>query len=115
MAGYLHAPGRRQAETGANTPEQPPVVRGCIWSVRCTGHTFRSEHDLPRWHSQQSHHYRQKRQDSGKQFQPTIEPPYRWRDWAAHEDGISGPELIAFVNQDTIKQPDGSEQAGLFA
>src|SRR6202789_4006701 len=32
----------------------------------------------------------------GKKFRPAIEPPYRWRDWAAQEDGITGPELIAF-------------------
>ncbi len=26
-------------------------------------------------------------------LQAPIEPPYRWRDWAAKEDGITGPEL----------------------
>jgi len=35
---------------------------------------------------------------AGKRFRPAIEPPYRWRDWAAKPDGITGPELIAFIN-----------------
>src|SRR5438874_590108 len=35
-----------------------------------------------------------------QKFRPAIEPPYRWRDWAEKEDGVTGPELIAFVNQD---------------
>ena len=26
----------------------------------------------------------------GKKFRPAIQPPYRWRDWAAKEDGITG-------------------------
>jgi len=36
---------------------------------------------------------------SGKPFQPAIVAPYRWRDWAANEGGITGDELIAFINQ----------------
>jgi len=52
---------------------------------------------------------------AGKKFQPTIEPPYRWRDWAAKESGITGPELIAFINQDEAVRPDGSRGLGLFA
>src|SRR3954470_18772362 len=44
----------------------------------------------------------------GKKFRPVIEPPYRWRDWAINEQGITGPELIAFVNQDEAVRPDGS-------
>jgi type I restriction enzyme M protein len=51
----------------------------------------------------------------GKKFRPAIEPPYRWRDWAAQEDGITGPELIAFVNQETAIRPDGSEGPGLLS
>src|ERR1700675_710576 len=31
----------------------------------------------------------------GTSFRPAIEPPYRWRDWAASEGGITGDELIA--------------------
>lgn len=52
---------------------------------------------------------------SGDKFRPAIEPPYRWRDWAAREDGITGDELIAFVNNDEAVRPDGSRGAGLFA
>jgi len=26
---------------------------------------------------------------SGKRYRPAIDPPYRWRDWAAREDGIT--------------------------
>src|SRR5450759_252340 len=33
-------------------------------------------------------------------FVPVIEAPYRWRDWASPDDGISGNALIAFVNHD---------------
>jgi len=29
---------------------------------------------------------------AGKKFRPAVEPPYRWRDWAAKEAGISGDE-----------------------
>src|SRR5262245_25186059 len=53
---------------------------------------------------------------AGKKFRPAIEPPYRWRDWAAHTNGgITGPELVAFINQDEATRPDGERGAGLFA
>jgi type I restriction enzyme M protein len=52
---------------------------------------------------------------AGKRFRPAIESPYRWRDWAAKEDGITGNELIAFVNQDEAVRPDGKRGAGLLA
>ena len=51
---------------------------------------------------------------AGKRFRPAIEPPYRWRDWAAKPDGITGAELIAFVNQDEAVRPDGKRGPGLF-
>lgn len=51
---------------------------------------------------------------AGKRFRAAIEPPYRWRDWAAKPDGITGPELIAFVNQDEAVRPDGRRGPGLF-
>lgn len=35
----------------------------------------------------------------GEKYDPVIAAPYRWRDWAAIEDGITGDELINFVNQ----------------
>jgi type I restriction enzyme M protein len=50
-----------------------------------------------------------------KSWRPICEPPYRWRDWAAREDGITGSELIAFVNQDEAVRPDGTRGPGLFA
>lgn len=52
---------------------------------------------------------------SSKKFKPAIEPPYRWRDWAAKDDGVTGDELIAFINQEECRRPDGSKGAGLFA
>ena len=52
---------------------------------------------------------------AGKRFRPALEPPYRWRDWAAPEAGITGDELIAFINQDEALRPDGSKGPGLFA
>jgi len=52
---------------------------------------------------------------SGKKFRPAIEPPYRWRDWAAKEDGVTGDELIAFINNEEAVRPDGEKGQGLFA
>jgi type I restriction enzyme M protein len=52
---------------------------------------------------------------SNKSFTAAIESPYRWRDWAAKEGGITGDDLIAFINQDEAVRPDGNRGAGLFA
>src|SRR6185437_8911697 len=52
---------------------------------------------------------------AGKRYRPSIEAPYRWRDWAVKPEGITGPELIAFINQDEAVRPDGTRGAGLFA
>jgi type I restriction enzyme M protein len=52
---------------------------------------------------------------SGERYRPAIEPPYRWRDWAAREDGITGDELIAFINQEECRRPDSTSGPGLFA
>jgi type I restriction enzyme M protein len=51
----------------------------------------------------------------GKRSQPIIESPYRWRDWAAREDGITGDELLAFISQEFTVRADGSTGKGLFA
>jgi type I restriction enzyme M protein len=51
----------------------------------------------------------------GKRYQHIIETPYRWRDWAARQDGLTGDELLAFINQDETHRADGSRGAGLFA
>lgn len=48
-----------------------------------------------------------------QRYRPAIEPPYRWRDWAAQETGITGPELIAFINQEEAVRPGGSKGLGL--
>jgi type I restriction enzyme M protein len=50
-----------------------------------------------------------------KKHRPAIEPPYRWRDWAAKEDGITGDELRRFVNSEEVTRPDASKGAGLIA
>lgn len=50
-----------------------------------------------------------------RRYKPIVEPPYRWRDWAAKEDGITGDDLIAFTNNDEAKGPDGQRGQGLFA
>ncbi|HCA78434.1 MAG TPA: SAM-dependent methyltransferase [Bacteroidetes bacterium] len=51
----------------------------------------------------------------GKRFKPTIEKPYRWRDWASSEDGITGDELISFINNEEARRPDGKKGEGLFS
>ena len=52
---------------------------------------------------------------TGEDYVPVIEAPYRWRDWASVDDGITGDELIAFVNQEKVVRPDGTEGLGLLA
>lgn len=52
---------------------------------------------------------------AGKKFRQAIEPPYRWRDWAAKPDGMTGAELIAFINQEEAVRPDGKKGSGLFS
>src|SRR5947208_10508543 len=42
---------------------------------------------------------------SGGKYRSAIDPPYRWRDWAAQEGGMTGPDLLAFVNQDEALLP----------
>jgi type I restriction enzyme M protein len=51
---------------------------------------------------------------SGQKYRPAIQSPYRWRDWAAQEDGITGDELIAFINQDEAALPNRKRGPGLF-
>ncbi|MBI5711207.1 MAG: SAM-dependent DNA methyltransferase [Candidatus Eisenbacteria bacterium] len=52
---------------------------------------------------------------AGKRYRPAIEPPYRWRDWAGKEDGITGEELLTFINGQEVKLPGGKRGPGLFA
>jgi len=51
----------------------------------------------------------------GARFVPAIEAPYRWRDWAAPDDGITGDALIAFITNERATRPDGRDGPGLFA
>ena len=48
---------------------------------------------------------------AGKKFRPAIEAPYRWRDWAANPQGITGDELLSFINQDEAAPPGRQERA----
>lgn len=52
---------------------------------------------------------------SGEKYRSVIEASYRWRDWAAKEDGITGDELVSFVNNEEAVRPDGTRGPGLFA
>jgi type I restriction enzyme M protein len=52
---------------------------------------------------------------SGSKYKPDIEKPYRWRDWASPEDGLTGDDLIRFVNQDEAMRSDGKKGMGLLA
>lgn len=51
---------------------------------------------------------------AGVKFRPAVEAPYRWRDWAARADGVTGDELLAFINNEETMRPDGTKGAGLF-
>ncbi len=50
-----------------------------------------------------------------RRFRPALEKPYRWRDWAANEEGITGDDLISFINNEEAVLPDGRRGPGLFA
>ncbi len=51
----------------------------------------------------------------GEPFKPTIETPYRWRNWATGIHSMTGPELLAFINNDEAVRPGGTRGQGLFA
>jgi type I restriction enzyme M protein len=50
----------------------------------------------------------------GISYKPTIQSPYRWRDWAANEN-FTGDRLKSFINNDEAILPDGTQGAGLLA
>ena len=52
---------------------------------------------------------------SGERYRSAIEAPYRWRDWASDETGMTGEELISFVNNEEAVRQDGARGPGLFA
>ncbi len=51
---------------------------------------------------------------SEQRYSPLVDEPYRWRDWAAKEDGLSGDELISFVANEETVRCDGTRGPGLF-
>src|SRR3989338_6300463 len=51
----------------------------------------------------------------GEKYTLAVRLPYRWRDWAAKEDGITGQDLISFINNEECVRPDGSRGPGLFS
>ncbi len=46
-------------------------------------------------------------------YQSAIEAPYRWRDWAASDSGLTGPELLSYITQERTRLPDGTQGPGL--
>jgi type I restriction enzyme M protein len=51
-----------------------------------------------------------------EKFRPTIAAPYRWRDWAAKEDGLTGDDLRKFITNDEVKLAgEADERPGLLA
>ena len=50
---------------------------------------------------------------AGEKYKVAIKKPYRWRDWAAEKDGVTGDELLAFINNDEAMRPDGKRGKGL--
>lgn len=51
---------------------------------------------------------------AGRTHRPVVDAPYRWRDWAAEVEGLTGPDLLAFLTADKAERSDGSEGLGLF-
>ena len=51
---------------------------------------------------------------AGKDYRPIVDAPYRWRDWAAGSDGITGPDLLDFLSSEDVELPDGTQGPGLF-
>src|SRR4029079_3867854 len=44
----------------------------------------------------------QNREVTESSFRPAIEPPFRWRDWAADPNGPTGEALLTFVNGELL-------------
>src|SRR5438309_10121594 len=42
-----------------------------------------------------------------RKYRPTIDPPYRWRDWALN-DAVGGDKLIQFVSLEDTTLPGGA-------
>lgn len=50
-----------------------------------------------------------------ERYTPLLAAPYRWRDWAAGEKGLTGLDLLRFITQDRALRPDGKEGPGLLS
>jgi type I restriction enzyme M protein len=47
-----------------------------------------------------------------KKYAPTIDPPYRWRDWGASE-ALTGDDLLKFLTAEEATRPDATRGPGL--
>src|SRR5262245_58974956 len=54
----------------------------------------------------------QSREVTERDYRPAIDSPYRWRDWAADEDGRTCDVLTAFVNNDLLPYLRGLSGTG---
>lgn len=52
------------------------------------------------------------REVTERDFKPAIEPPFRWRDWAADPNGMTGEALLKFVNDDLLPNLRGLSGTG---
>jgi type I restriction enzyme M protein len=50
----------------------------------------------------------------GETYRNLIDQPYRWRDWASDPAGITGPDLLSFINGEQTVRADGTKGPGLF-
>ncbi|MCI0428302.1 MAG: type I restriction-modification system subunit M [Nitrospiraceae bacterium] len=58
--------------------------------------------------------FEQRREVTEKKYRPAIDPPYRWRDWAADPDrGLTGEALLKFVNDELLPYLRGLTGAGV--
>ena len=49
---------------------------------------------------------------AGRIWRPVVAAPWRWRDWAAPADGITGADLLSFLSADEAMLPNGSRGPG---
>ena len=48
-------------------------------------------------------------------YRSVVKAPWRWRDWAAPADGITGADLLTFLSAEETVLPNGASGPGLFA
>jgi type I restriction enzyme M protein len=51
---------------------------------------------------------------AGRQYKSAIAAPYRWRDWATDDEGLSGEQLQKFIDNEEVQLRDGVKRPGLF-